>query len=319
MVDISVIIVNYKGWQHLEKCLEAFVSFTNDLFSFEVIIVDNCSDDGRLVEFQRRFPQYLFIENSGNSGFSNGCNLGVKKSSGEFLLFLNSDIIANEPALYSLLLSMRNDPGLFVLSCKQMNRNGKAERLDRLFPSFLTLNGLSRSVFRTIKGLETKASSDIFYPEWVSGSVILISRLNFEQIGGWNERYWLYYEDVDLCRRITDIGGRVGIYTGASVFHNHGGSTRINLMTTALTKSEVVISLHVYLSTHFSGLQAFCLHLLVMIDVLIVKLVPSLLGIPCFFIKRLALYRIIYSKMLNYYFNALINRTWMSPRSVKYK
>lgn len=319
MVDISVIIVNYKGWLHLEKCLEAFVSFSNVLFSFEIIVVDNCSNDGRLLEFQRRFPQYLFIENSGNNGFSNGCNLGVKKSSGEFLLFLNSDIIANEPALYSLLLSVRNDPALFVLSCKQMNRNGKVERLDRLFPSFLTLNGLSRSVFRMIKKFVKDPFGDIFYPEWVSGSVILISRLNFERIGGWDERYWLYYEDVDLCRRITDIGGRVGIYTGAFVFHNHGGSTRINVKTTALTKSEVVISLHVYLSTHFSRPQAFCLHLLVMIDVLIVKLVPSVLGIPCFFIKRLVLYRIIYGKMLTYYFNALVNRTWVSPRSVKYK
>lgn len=319
MFDISVIIVNYKGWKHLENCLNAFDTFTSEFFSFEVIIVDNCSNDGFFSVFQRQFPKYNFVENSGNNGFSNGCNLGAKKARGEYLLFLNSDIIATERAIDVLLQSIRDRSELFILSCRHMSKNGSVEQMSRLFPSFLTLNGIFRSVHRCFLKSNLNSSLDIIYPDWVSGSVILISRENFDVLGGWDERYWLYYEDVDLCRRTVNNGGIVGLHTGISVIHNHGGSTRINLKTAALTKSEVYISLHVYLSIHFSGLKLWLLQVIVLFETLLIRLVPALLGILCFYIKRLALYRIIYFKMIDYYFSAIRYKTWVSPRSMRFK
>lgn len=318
MVDISIIIVNYRGWRHLENCLLAFETFVDHTFKFEVIVVDNCSNDGVLSQFQQRFGDCRFIENSGNNGFSHGCNLGAACAIGEYLLFLNSDIIATEASIYGMLREIRAKSDLFILSCLQVDRKGNQEQVMRLFPSFLTLNGLSRSVCRMLRGSNRKLSCDILYPDWVSGSVILISCTNFIRLNGWDERYWLYYEDVDLCRRAALLGGRVGVYTRESVFHNHGGSTRSSLKIAALTKSEVIISLHVYLATHYTKLKSVGLHLMVIFDVLFVKLFPALLGVPCFFIKRLSLYRVIYYRMMVYYFNAFKNKTWVSPRSVKF-
>ena len=316
MIDISVIIVNYRGWTHLERCLNAFESFTSSKSSIEVIVIDNCSDDGRLEGFQNRFSRFLFYENSGNNGFSNGCNLGAAKAQGDYLLFLNSDIVTSESAVNALLTASRLNPEIFVLSCKQINNNGKEEQVNRLFPDFFTLFGLTRFLYRKLFRKKLVVEKDIVFPDWVSGSVILISKANFDSIGGWDDRFWLYYEDVDFCKRVTDLGGKVGIDMNVSMIHNHGGSTRINLKTASLTKAEVEISLHVYVSIHFAVFSAFLLHSLLILGFLVSKTIPAFLGFPLFFVKRLSLYRRIYFKVINYYLNALKNNSWISPRSV---
>lgn len=318
MIDISVIIVNYRGWAHLERCLNAFESFTTESFSFEVIVVDNCSDDGRFEEFQNRFSRFLFYVNNGNNGFSNGCNWGATKALGEYLLFLNSDIITSEYAVNALLTASRLNPEIFVLSCKQINNSGKEEQVNRLFPDFFTLFGLTRSLFRKLFQKQLVVENGIVFTDWVSGSVILISKANFDRIGGWDDRFWLYYEDVDFCKRVTVLGGKVGVDTNVSMIHNHGGSTRINLRTASLTKTEVVISLHVYVSLHFSVLQAFFLHSLLILGFLFSRTLPAILGILFFFNNRLSLYRNIYFRVVTYYLSALKHLSWISPRSVKF-
>lgn len=322
LIDISVIIVNYRGWSHLRSCLESLESFGNDSFLFEVIVVDNYSDDGQLGLFEKRFPKFCFILNSGNNGFSNGCNLGAASANGTHLLFLNPDVIATESSILELLQTIRNSPKIMILSCKQLNASGKEEQSCRLFPSFLTLNGLLRSVYRKSRRNEFLAqlSTDnaMIYPDWVSGSLILMSRQHFDSLGGWDESFWLYYEDVDLCFRAMKKGGLVGLHNQIFVVHNHGGTTRINIKTAVLAKTEVIISLHIFLSKHYSKMEAFGLHFLVIAGVLLTKLLPALIGLPFFFIKRLNLYSLLYVRLISYYAGALIKGTWLSPRSIKY-
>jgi GT2 family glycosyltransferase len=84
MIDLSIIIVCYKGWERLTKCLEALSSFTGNGFSSEVIIVDNRSDDGIFAEIEKQFPKFRYIRNEINGGYSNGCNLGAKHAGGDF-------------------------------------------------------------------------------------------------------------------------------------------------------------------------------------------------------------------------------------------
>lgn len=85
----------------------------------------------------------------------------------------------------------------------------------------------------------------IVYPQWVSGSVIFIRHYDFKQSGGWNEQFWMYCEDIDLCKRASSRGGKIALLQNVDIIHDHGGNSRINLVTTALTKSEVYISRHV--------------------------------------------------------------------------
>lgn len=305
----------------MESCLFALKSIGNKLFSFEVIVVDNCSNDGRLAEFTDRFPSFSFILNSGNNGFSNGCNLGAASASGTYLLFLNPDIVASETAIFGLLETIQQNPEIMILSCKQLNRSLKEERQVRFFPSYSTLNGIARAVYRKVNqkklSVQFSPENEIVYPDWVSGSVIFISRANFEILEGWDESFWLYYEDVDLCFRTRLAGGNVALTNKVHMIHNHGGATRINRQTAALTKSEVIISLHVFLSKHYSGVRAFGLHLMVVADVLFFKLVPAILGLFLFFVKRLSVYRRLYMLLVTYYFQAIGRRSWVSSRSTK--
>jgi len=151
MIDLSIIIVNYKGWDSLKICLTALESFKNNKYSFEVIVVDNCSNDNQLSVFQKRFPNFHFFENKGNYGFSNGNNYGASKAKGEYLLFLNLDIIATESSVGKLLQIIKINHDISILSCRKMNNKGKEENICRFFPSFKTLTGLFRAIYKIKK------------------------------------------------------------------------------------------------------------------------------------------------------------------------
>lgn len=286
---------------------------------FEVIVVDNYSDDNRLNEFISLFRQVRFIENCGNFGFSRGCNVGAANSKGDFILFLNADIIISEQTLFELVNSKKSHSLFSVLSCKHIGVTGKEEQISRLFPDLTTIFGFTRAIKRLFGSKSSINSVPISEVDWVSGSVLLIDTPTFKKINGWDERLWLYYEDVDICKRVNKSGGKVGILKNTTVVHNHGGSTRINIQTTSLTKTEVIISLHVYIKLHFSSFKAFSMHFLVIFKEMIGRIIPVLLSFPFFFIPKLVLYRNIFFKLIQYYFSAIINRTWISPRSVKYK
>jgi len=323
MIDLSIIIVNYKSWNTLNKCLTNLKSFKGDKFSIEVIIVDNCSNDNQLSVFQKKFPEFQFIENKGNYGFSHGNNYGASKAKGEYFLFLNSDIIASESSVYKLLQVSKAHPEISVLSCRKKNNAGKEENTCCFSPSFKTITGLFRAIYKIKhkKELTERFSlkKDLVFPDFVLGSVVLISKTFFKNIGGWNDNFWLYCEDDDLCLRAINNGGKVGLCNRVTMIHNHGGTTRINKITTALTKTEVIISHHVYFSLNFRGIHAYVLHAFFMLMNLIFEFIPFVLGSLFFFITPLNIRRRVYLNMINYYTNALIVGTWISPRSIKYK
>ncbi len=93
-IDLSIIIVNYKSWSVLTDCLDSFDQYTPKL-DYEIIVVDNDSQDGEIGPFSKKYPQVNFIKNTGNNGFSHGCNLGANNAYGKYLLFLNPDTVFN--------------------------------------------------------------------------------------------------------------------------------------------------------------------------------------------------------------------------------
>lgn len=321
-MDLSVIIVNYRGWKHLELCLNSLANINAASFQTEVMVVDNASYDGRLEEFTGKFQWVDFISNSGNNGFSSACNLGAKRAKGKYLLFLNPDIIANNQAIFGMIETLQDHPFIMLLTCRQQNNSGKEENPYNLFPDLFTTNGPLRSIYKAIhkRSLTEQYSpeKELIYPDWVSGSVMMISAANFAKTGGWNEDFWLYYEDVELCWQVHEAGGKVALSNRYSMIHNHGGATRINPKTAAITKTEVRISKHVYISHRFKGAKAFIIHLFIILGSVVGKLIPALLGIPFFFNRKLRSYGRIYIRLLGYYLLALRKGTWVSPRAPNY-
>ena len=320
--DISIIIVNYKSWTHLQKCLNSLEDIDRDSFSFEVIVVDNNSNDNKLDAFSKKFPTYKFVSNLDNYGFSSGNNFGAHRANGEFLLFLNPDTILEKEALLAMLQLAKGNLDYGIVSCAKLNSEGKSEKEIRFFPKLSTFSGITRAIYKRVnksklsqKFIETK---DIIFPDWVSGSLIFISKKWFDVVDGWDEDYWLYFEDVDLCKRITDAGGKIALTRNASIIHNHGGSSRLNLKTSALTKTEVIISKHVYINNHYYSNTRFLTHFIFLFFGLISKFFLGAIGLILFFIPKCYLQYIIFKNLIKYYINALIKKTWIGERAPNY-
>lgn len=320
--DLSIVIVCYKGWERLIKCLSSLNSFTGKNISTEVIVVDNRSDDERIFSIERQFPNFKFIHNPINGGFSNGCNLGSKNAEGEFILFLNPDTVASEASIEELVNTARSSPGFAITSCRQVNEVGKECVTSGSFPSFFNLTGWLRAIFgisRSRIGAKDNPHSGISFPDWISGSVVLIRREMIKELGGFDEDFWMYFEDVDLCRRVRDIQGKVALCRNVTIEHNHGGSSRINLRTASLAKTEVHISRHVYISKHKTGLENILMQAFLVSNNLITGAIMAILGLLCFFVPKVFSNTLIYFGLIKYYAGAVIRLSWISPRSVNFR
>lgn len=320
--DVSIVIVNYKSWKHLENCLNSLKNIKQNRFSLETIVVDNFSNDGKLDSFSNDFPEATFIQNTGNNGFANGCNLGAKHSNSEYILFLNPDTLANEEAIFEILEVAKKNESYGIVSSTQVNSEGKPEEKIRVFPSLVSLFGVTRALYKKLNSNYKKivrSKESIVFTDWVSGSLVLISKDWFTKIKGWNEDYWMYFEDVDLSKKIVNNDGKVALLKDVSIVHNHGGASRINVKTSSLTKSEVIISRHVYVANHFKGIKKSIAHFLVIIANLFSKGLLGFLGMLLYFIPKLRVQWHIFVNLIRYYFSVITNRTWLSPRSMNFK
>jgi GT2 family glycosyltransferase len=318
MTDLSIIIVCYKGWDKLNKCLNSVNSFTGANFSTEVIVVDNRSEEEAIHLFEQKFAKFRFIYNKVNGGFANGCNVGAANASGEFLLFLNPDTVVSESETGKLLNTAKENPGYSVISCRQVNEAGRESRAYGQFPSLLTLTGFLRMIFRPRKPFTEISKPEISFPDWVSGSVVMIRNDTFKNSGGFDEDYWMYFEDVDLCRRIRNSGGKIAFSSNITVEHNHGGSSRINIKTASLTKTEVHISLHVYINKHKTGIAKLIIQIFLVLNNLISGGMMAVLGLVLFFIPKVFSRTLMYGKLIRYYAGSLLRSSWISPRSVNF-
>jgi len=319
MTDLSIIIVCYKGWARLSKCLEVLDSFSGRNFKAEVIIVDNKSDDETIHKIEERFPKFQFIYNHVNGGFANGCNLGAKTAVGEFVLFLNPDTVVAETEVEKLLNQARHNPEFGIVSCRQVNERGKESISYGTFPSLFNLTGFQRAIFRPRTPHAAYRTPDISFPDWVSGSVILMRYETFKKESGFDEDFWMYFEDVDLCRRIRNTGCEIAFCRNITIEHNHGGSSRINLNTTSLTKTEVHISRHLYISKHKKGFEKFLIQTFLVLNNIISGGVMAIIGLLLFFIPKVFSRTLIFYRLTSYYLGSLLRLSWISPRSVNFQ
>tara|TARA_R110001583_G_scaffold18633_1_gene73902 strand:+ start:913 stop:1914 length:1002 start_codon:yes stop_codon:yes gene_type:complete len=322
-MDITIIIVNYCSWGLLENCLQSLQIIKHQDFTFEVIVVDNSLDEKKLNEFKQQFSNFIFYANKANTGFSHGNNLGVKKAKGNYYLFLNPDTIISKAALFNLYNAAKNNNDLGVISCQQINENGIKQDIRKLFPTIFTHFGISRALYRLFnkKQLNKKFSTnkEQVFPDWASGSILLIPKIWFDKVNGWSEDFWLYFEDVDICKRIKNLGGKIVILQNTLITHKHGGSSRINLELKALTKAEVIISNHVYINKHFKGIYRSIFHFILMLTILVEKFLLAILGTLFFFIPKLKMNVVLFSKLITYYLQVFLKGTWISQRAVNFQ
>lgn len=323
LASITAVIVNYRSWGKLKDCLNSLLNAQTNLIALEIIVVDNCSNDAQLATFSELFSTVTFVLNSGNHGFAHGCNTGAKAANGDYLFFINPDTEVPNDVFAPLLSGLSTLPDFSIIATQKITTKGKSERVQRFFPRWFTLTGIGKALHRSCISQQLKedfpTDKDMVFPEWVSGSVIFMRRKDCEELNGWNENFWMYSEDVDLCKRATNKGGKIALLQNVAIVHNHGGSSRVNPITSALTKSEVYISRHVYIAQHFDKNSLYLIQGLLVMKSIIKTGFFALLSLLLFNHTKAKISRNLFKNLSAYYRHALMNRTWLSPRSVLFK
>ena len=159
----------------------------------------------------------------------------------------------------------------------------------------------------------------MIFPDWVSGSVMMIRKEVFKSLKGFDEDFWMYYEDVDLCRRAREAGGEIAFCNDITIQHDHGGSTRDDLNITSLAKCEVQISKHLYIHKHKTGAGKTFIQAFTVADNLLTGIFTGSAGLLFFFIPKLFVRFLVLLRVTAYYTGSVLRRSWISPRSVNFR
>jgi GT2 family glycosyltransferase len=225
MLELSLILVSFNDCLHLEKCLQALQVFHSDL-DLEIFVVDNNSSDGSPNLVEEKFPEVKLICNSENLGFSKANNLGIRASSGEFILFLNNDTIVNIQALTLLLDEMKQNPligavGPALLSGQETYQVSFGKRV-AFFSQFI-----QKGFFNLYYSKKLKSDRKVREVGWLSAACLLVRRKALEEAGNFDENYFLYFEDIDLCYQIRKKGWTLRFCPQAQIIHIGGTSTSV--------------------------------------------------------------------------------------------
>mgnify|MGYP001563440653 FL=1 len=231
MVELSIIILNYKTQDLTILCLKSIISkFKKELKSgkFEIIVADNGSKDASVTKISNsveRLKNILILENKENLGFAKGMNKASQHAKGKYLLFLNSDTEMLDKGLAGMIEFLDSSKKVGILGGKFTNKDGSLQpscgKFYTLFNLFLMLIGGERL------GLLRESPAIVKKVDWVSGGFMMVRQDIFKKLGCFDEHFFMYMEDMDICYRAKDKGWDTYFYPGACIFHNgHGSSSR---------------------------------------------------------------------------------------------
>jgi len=228
MSGLSIIIVSYNARSDLERCLQSLHD-APPAIAHEIVVVDNASRDGSAAA-ARQWPDVRVVALEDNRGFAAANNVGIRATSGDLLLLLNSDTIVPPGAIDSLVDERRRHPDASIVGPRLVGRDGRAELSFGQMLSPLSewrqrrlIRGLRRCDPAILGRIETLTRA-YQWPDWVSGACLLVARADAEKVGLLDERYFMYIEDVDFCAAIRAHGGRVMFTPAVEIVHLRGRS-----------------------------------------------------------------------------------------------
>jgi GT2 family glycosyltransferase len=227
-VPVSVIVVSYNTRERLLACLAALQARVS--LPLEVIVVDNASADGSAAAVRARFPGAIVLENAANVGFARANNQGLERARGDYALILNSDAEVGAGCVETLARLLDARPDVGIVGPRTRFADG---RIQVSFGPMLTpwaewrqrrlVHGVAAGEPEALRRAEALAAVE-HEPAWVSGSCFLARRRAIDQVGGFDEGFFLYEEDVDLCVRVRGAGWRVVFTPAADAVHHLGAS-----------------------------------------------------------------------------------------------
>lgn len=260
---VAVVLVSYEACAPL---LEALAALERDPgLPIETMVVDNASSDGSPAAVRERFPSVGVIANPDNRGFAVACNQGVRETRAPLVLFLNPDAVLAPGALATLVGLAESRPRVGVVGPRTRSVNGDIQVSTGPDLSLLSewrqrrlVLGVARRDPRALAEAETLHGVE-HQPDWVSGACLLARREALEAVSGFDERFFLYEEDADLCRRVRAAGWQVLFTPAAEVRHAKGASMARD---PERARREYDRSHRLYYRKHCGPLQRILLHAL---------------------------------------------------------
>lgn len=247
-MKLSVIILNYNVRYFLELCLQSVEAALENIPS-EIIVIDNNSKDGSCEMVKEKFPSVVLIENNSNSGFSKANNQAVKIAKGEYVCILNPDTVVAEDSFESILDFAEKQTNLGIIGCRLIDGSGKylpeSKRNIPLFDiAIKKVLGNSQHYYANHVNEYDSAKVEILV-----GAFMLLKRSLYNSLGGFDEDYFMYGEDIDLSFRSLKKGYDNYYYGGTSVIHFKGESTRRN----AIYFKRFYGAMHIFYKKHFKS------------------------------------------------------------------
>jgi N-acetylglucosaminyl-diphospho-decaprenol L-rhamnosyltransferase len=230
MTLCDAIVVSYNSHEVVRRCVAPLAARPE----VRVIVVDNASLDGTLDALDG--APVVTLARPRNEGFARACNIGWRTSDAPFVLLLNPDAVLTWSALRVLIRALEDHPEVAVVGPRLERADGTLELSQHRFPRLSTTYGQALFLHRLLRRarFEDDVRNALAYarpqsPDWLSGACLLIRRPVLEALGGLDERFFLYREDVDLCRRVRDRGLTVRYEPRAVALHDGGGSSRADV------------------------------------------------------------------------------------------
>jgi len=218
--SLSIVIVNYKSEKYLHDCIDSIrKKINNDILS-DIVIVDN--DGAADLRSLEKILSVKIIRPLENKGFGSASNLGARNSQGEFLFFLNPDTEIVSENIEGILNGLQCDHSIGIVGGKLLNRDGGAQ--DWSAGNEITLGRIISNNLGFIKDRRIWENENRIPAGWVSGTALIMRKKLFESVGGFDEDFFMYFEDADLCKRVRSLGKAVHFDPSLEIVHYGGAS-----------------------------------------------------------------------------------------------
>lgn len=241
MTEVDVVVVSYNSEKHLRACVAPLAGLPD----VRVTVVDSASADAGLEQVRDLPVDTIALRH--NRGFAHACNAGWPKGSAPFVLFLNPDATIDEASLRRLVDTARTSPRVGAVAPRILETDGTVDFSLRRFPRLRSTYAQALFLHRIFPRAawtdelvrDREAYERAGSPDWVSGACVLVRRRVLEQLGGLDDGFFLYCEDLDLCRRLRDAGHEIRFEPGASAVHAGGESAPRTALLPVLAESRV--------------------------------------------------------------------------------
>jgi GT2 family glycosyltransferase len=230
--EISIVIVNWNTADLLKNCIQSIIENTQQ-GTYEIIVIDNGSRDGSVGMVKQLFPAVILLQNKENIGFVKANNQGFAQCKGRYVLLLNSDTVILDRAIEKIINYFKTDAQIGVVGCKLLYPDGSFQNSCFHFPGIIgaIFNASGLSHLFTSLNWDRYGSADRFWSmpmqvDCVMGSFLMIERDILHEIGYFDETFFMYAEETDLCCRVKKRGKKVVYYPGASIIHYYRGSQK---------------------------------------------------------------------------------------------